>query len=807
MGRNRGARALAGTLLMLAASTMGAVPVQGASQTCGFQWVARHHGAIDASGDYAYAVALSPDGRSVFVAGDEEDGFGTLSLDAATGTVRWSSHWDRVNGSWDVAYAVVVSPDGARVYVLGLSLDGPPAVQSRYDYVTVAYDAGTGAELWTASLPGPDFEEWWPTKPLVREHRFTLGVSPDGARVFVAGFNWGGTGAFRDYVAVAYDATSGAELWRTRYDAHQDNDILHSLAVSPAGDLLVLTGQSTRGGAWEYETVALNASTGAASWSAHLAAGGSGGATALHAAFSPDGRRAYVTGSTWSGTPGNGALVNATTVAYDASNGAEVWRAAYDDAGTSALPGDKPVGVRAGPDGRRVYVEVQGEGGAFATVAYDAATGAQDWVARYPRGSDARDVAVSPDGARVFVTGSEYGSSAAGDTQQDFAVLAYDAATGSLAWSAYYERPTSNPPWARVESPNALAVSPAGDRVVVTGLGARSTGWTQWTYDYATVSVDATAGPVAASAGGLRIVAPAGGGWLRGTVEARGEADSATPLRSMTFSVDCVTQADVRAPPHAWLWDTRGWSDGFHTLALDGVDALGARHQAVLPVNLDNTPPVTVAAIGAPKYEGARVYVTGATPIELVATDAASGVAQTRFRTDAGGEWQPYRGVLHLQGPDGAYALRFSSVDVAGNVEPEGAVDLFLDNTPPDVGFARPPKGSVNVNDVTVAKPATGQGAVDDLTLAAGRVTVAVATVDAGSGVGRVDVLVDGSHLGTLTAPPYEFVWDTRDLPAGSHDLAAVSTDQVGNSATTHLTVTTVPAGAEGLLATVQRGV
>ena len=59
----------------------------------------------------------------------------------------------------------------------------------------------------------------------------------------------------------------------------------------------------------------------------------------------------------------------------------------------------------------------------YATVAYEATTGALRWVRRYnPADSadEASSAAASPDGSRVFVTGNS------GEASYDFATIAYE---------------------------------------------------------------------------------------------------------------------------------------------------------------------------------------------------------------------------------------------------------------------------------------------------------------------------------------------------------------------------------------------
>src|SRR5204863_9772161 len=90
---------------------------------------------------------------------------------------------------------------------------------------------------------------------------------------------------------------------------------------------------------------------------------------------------------------------------------------------------------------------------------------AQVWASRYNGPANGNDVAnamsVSPDGARVFVTGSSAGPTGS----SDYATVAYDVATGAPLWRARYNGPGNNADIAK-----AIAVSPGGSAVFVTGV-------------------------------------------------------------------------------------------------------------------------------------------------------------------------------------------------------------------------------------------------------------------------------------------------------------------------------------------------
>jgi hypothetical protein len=158
---------------------------------------------------------------------------------------------------------------------------------------------------------------------------------------------------------------------------------------------------------------------------------------------------------------------SAGLVAYDAGTGAQLWDNAAG-AGRS---------VAVAPDGHAVFVIKplrSGDGGDFLTSAF-AATGDLVWARRYSGCAKVGCVdipvalAVSPGGGRVFVTGSSKRKTSG----RDYATVAYAAATGSRLWVSRY-----NGHGRSGDSPAAIAVSPRGGAVFVTGTSA---------YDFATV--------------------------------------------------------------------------------------------------------------------------------------------------------------------------------------------------------------------------------------------------------------------------------------------------------------------------------
>ena len=416
------------------------------------------------------------------------------------GTRVWTSRYNGPGNGIDQSPRVAVSRDGNQVFVSGTSFGsvGGGAMS------TIAYDAANGNESWVDVYSDTTAE--------------SVAGSPDGSQVFVTGaFD---NGVNDDFVTIAYGAANGHRRWVSQYNgAGNGNDIPQSLAVSPNGTALFVTGYSTDAASSvsAYTTVAYNTTNGAKLWAKDFSGSGGIPNQGFSVGVSPDSTKVFVTGSLYDqgafdyGTVaynatngaqlwvsrysgGNGSVDNAkrlvvspggsqvfvtgrsgsagtdyATVAYNATSGAQLWVGRYDG---PAHGNDAANDLVVSPDGTRLFVTGTSvsDSGAFpppnsaATVAYNTTGGAQLWVRRYDGGSGlgagGQSVGVSIDGAKVFVAGASIG----GGGPADYATLAYNGANGAPGWTSLYNGPNNG-----YDQATGLAVSPSGTRVFVTG--------------------------------------------------------------------------------------------------------------------------------------------------------------------------------------------------------------------------------------------------------------------------------------------------------------------------------------------------
>jgi WD40 repeat protein len=341
------------------------------------------------------------------------------------------------------ASSVAASPNKAVVYVTGITAKTATGLR---DEVTVAYNAITGKQLWLERYQGTGGHH-----PRGSAGIPSITVSPDGATVYVAG-DLARSGVFNNYLVLAYNAATGALRWAAMPVTYAFAAQFKAAAVSPDSKTVYMTGRFDRfGGAASksYVTVALSAATGATKWTASITTPAHVGHSLTSLAVSPDGSTVFIAGSSG-------------TVAYDAATGHQLWLDAYKQAYQRGKPS-----LAVSPDSSTVYVtsgsNAPGSSSPhYWTAAVSAATGAQQWQATY-RGPDSNAgttaIALSPDGSAVYVTGSVTQASGL----NEYATIGYDAATGHQLWQASYRTANMN------DNAAGLAVSPDGATVYVTG--------------------------------------------------------------------------------------------------------------------------------------------------------------------------------------------------------------------------------------------------------------------------------------------------------------------------------------------------
>jgi outer membrane protein assembly factor BamB len=393
------------------------------------------------NGAAATSVAVGPAGTTVYFGGATQAPPNLLlvrAYAAASGARRWVRSLPCSADGSDACWVgnVALSPDATTLFLTGTARTGPNALT----WVTMALDSATGARRWVERLRGG------------YAGTTRLAVSPAGDRIFVAG-SVGTTKAPAERV-VAYDATTGAQTWRSSERGFAD---VPYLAVSPDGSLVFGPAVADRRPSRDIALTARDAATGAIAWRARTGAAriydwpaGMTLGRAGNVVFLSDAREAFR-------DPIGRVPV---TVALRARDGRRLWaksEPALFGANAMALP------IAAG--GGRVVI-TDGD----LTVARHGSTGRLQWVRRtspsLPWWSYAWSVALSPRADRVFVSD---GVCTEADLNHCWLrTIALRASTGGVRWTAHRGRAGGAD----------LVVGPSGTRVYVAGwLGTR-------VYDY-----------------------------------------------------------------------------------------------------------------------------------------------------------------------------------------------------------------------------------------------------------------------------------------------------------------------------------
>lgn len=335
-------------------------------------------------------IAITPDGRTIYLSLSVTEFSGAvhgivLSIDAITGTPRWSAVFDD-----KMPYLLVLSPDGETLYLVGTSYRSLLLV----DLLAMALDADDGSVLWTATYDGAG--QWTPeTGSVGWDAPSAAALTLDGSRLLMTGSSANATLEVTDTLTIAFDTTTGEKLWDARLagfrsDSTAASSWAHAIGLSPSGETTYVLGTE---GLRAYDTA-----TGTLLWRPSM----QDNSCELHdyracdLEIHPMGVAVY--------TRSDHAIA-----AYDARTGALLWNVP-----TSVFIGElTDAQLTMHPDGGTLYTHARApklkasmtvpDQRAAAVEAYDTSTGTLVWRVLHEEGEYTYpiDVLASPDGSQV----------------------------------------------------------------------------------------------------------------------------------------------------------------------------------------------------------------------------------------------------------------------------------------------------------------------------------------------------------------------------------------------------------------------
>jgi hypothetical protein len=407
------------------------------------------HDHFDRAGGFDSALVVTKANGLIIVAGDTTNASGdrdwtVRAYEPRTGELVWQDHFDRAGG-FDRALAATVV--GNLLIVTGRTTN----ISGDMDWTVRAYEVRTGTLRWQSHFDRAGGFDRANSAAVARDSLVVAGDSTTAA----GDFDWSVRG---------YHPRSGALLWENHFDRAGGND--RAYAVVEAKGIAVAAGHTTNAsGNTDWTLRAHNPRTGALLWEDHFdrAGGGDGvwAATATRGLVVAAGHTVSSAGdSDWS------------VRAHDARTGAVRWEDHFDRAGGD----DRAQAIAA--SGNLVVV------GGWTTSAPSSATAKRDWSIRaYEAGSgfllweDHLDRAGGHDTDFGIAAGEglvvAVGRTMDASGNYDWTVRAYEPRTGILLWEDHFDRAGG--------LEEAVAVSIAGNHVIVAGQSANAAGNQDWT--------------------------------------------------------------------------------------------------------------------------------------------------------------------------------------------------------------------------------------------------------------------------------------------------------------------------------------
>ncbi|MBS1552851.1 MAG: hypothetical protein JST15_12370 [Bacteroidetes bacterium] len=375
---------------------------------------------------------------------------------SSAGAVLWTAVYNGTANSLDEPNDILY--DGTNIYVTGTTTR---SALTGLDYVTIKYNASTGAILWNSFYTGIGATDDIATK-----------IAYKNGSAYVTGKGFYSTSSSADYVTIKYNGTTGDSIWVKNYNGTGNgNDSATSIRISTDSSIFV-TGKSFGTSTYDYATLRYS-SAGTQNWAKRYNGSSNGNDIGISlslnsTAASPD---IYVTGT--SDSTGTG--TNIVTIKYTFTS-VESWKKTYNGNGNG---NDSPAELRY-VDDNSIYIigksSMSGAGTNMALMKYTS-TGDTTFVRTYNGTANGNDEAA---GITIDASGYIYvaGKLSQAGTGDDYGVIKYTTG-GAIEWVATYNNSGSG-----YDAASRVTVDATTDRnVYVTGASfSGSTGT-----NYATV--------------------------------------------------------------------------------------------------------------------------------------------------------------------------------------------------------------------------------------------------------------------------------------------------------------------------------
>ena len=264
---------------------------------------------------------------------------------------------------------------------------------------------------------------------------------------------------------------------------------------------------------------------------------------------------------------------------------------------------------------------------------------------------------------------------------------------------------------------------------------------------------------------------PSTGATVSGNVYINASAsDAGSGIAFVVFRIDGSTQFNDTTAPYETVWNSRSVTNGTHTIEAVAHDAAGLTKSDSITVNVQNDvapPSVTGLVVNptAPQYtDDVTISVLASDPSGIhnvtlyyrmnMGPWMAVAMAQTGSRYNATIPKQGYGTIVQYY--IAAFDFYYSSSTLGNQTSP--LQYTVGDNIAPTLSVSGPPTSQV----------------------LSGSVTFTITASDPGSGIQKVDLLVDGSLAGSTTGT--QIVLNTTAYSNGNHTLVFRAYDNAGNT-------------------------